>query len=413
MHKLFGQYKGLRREVYILFFGRIVTNLGSMVWPMLTMILNQKMGMPAGDISWLLILAGIILLPAGMIGGKLADRFSKRNIIVICDAVSIIGYITCACIPLSYISIALMIFSSTFQIMENPAYNALLADLTKSKDRERAYSLSYLGSNLGLMLAPVIGGFLFKNYLWLAFLLNGLSIASSTVLIFFGINAHIESVKDDSIYEQADQNGSVSDIFRRHKVLILYAAAVGLYSLIYSQYGYLMPLDLGRVHGENGAAIYGTVSSLNCVIVVLFTPLWTKVSSKLSDIARIIIAESMITAGYAVFLLLLGHIPAYYLAITLFTWGEILETISVGPYETKRIPSTHRGRVNAVISVIQSIMMGLGEIVTGQLYDHYGSVQAWIFIFIMIMVLFVILFIWKTKDYKAYPDLYQEVKENG
>ncbi|MDD6257755.1 MAG: MFS transporter [Erysipelotrichaceae bacterium] len=183
MNKLFGQYKGLRREVYILFFGRIVTNLGSMVWPMLTMILNQKMGMRAGDISWLLILAGIILLPAGMIGGKLADRFSKRNIIVICDAVSIIGYITCACIPLSYISIALMIFSSTFQTMENPAYNALLADLTKSKDRERAYSLSYLGSNLGLMLAPVIGGFLFKNYLWLAFLLNGLSIASSTVLI--------------------------------------------------------------------------------------------------------------------------------------------------------------------------------------------------------------------------------------
>ncbi len=413
MHKLFGQYKGLRREVYILFFGRIVTNLGSMVWPMLTMILNQKMGMPAGDISWLLIFAGMILLPAGMIGGKLADHYSKRNIIVICDAVSIIGFITCACIPLSYISIALMIFSSTFQTMENPAYNALLADLTKSEDRERAYSLSYLGSNLGLMLAPVIGGFLFKNYLWLAFLLNGLSIACSTVLIFFGIDARVESVKDDSVYEQADQNISVIDIFRKHKVLILYAAAVGLYSLIYSQYGYLMPLDLGRVHGENGAAIYGTVSSLNCVIVVLFTPLLTKASSKLSDIARIILAETLITAGYAVFLLLLGHIPAYYLAIALFTWGEILETISVGPYETKRVPSTHRGRVNAVISLIQSIMMGIGEIITGQLYDAYGSVYAWIFIFITIMILFIVLFIWKTKDYKSYPDLYEEVKENG
>ncbi len=35
MH-FFSQYRGLRRENYVLFFGRIVTNMGSMVWPMLT-----------------------------------------------------------------------------------------------------------------------------------------------------------------------------------------------------------------------------------------------------------------------------------------------------------------------------------------------------------------------------------------
>ena len=39
---LFSQYRGLRKEVYILFFGRIVTNMGSMVWPMLTMILKDR-----------------------------------------------------------------------------------------------------------------------------------------------------------------------------------------------------------------------------------------------------------------------------------------------------------------------------------------------------------------------------------
>ena len=42
--KLLDQYRGLRREIYILFFGRIVTNLGSMIWPVLTMILSQKLG---------------------------------------------------------------------------------------------------------------------------------------------------------------------------------------------------------------------------------------------------------------------------------------------------------------------------------------------------------------------------------
>ena len=54
--KLFNQYRGLRRENYVLFFGNIVTNMGSMVWPMMTLILDRKMGMNAGDIALLLML---------------------------------------------------------------------------------------------------------------------------------------------------------------------------------------------------------------------------------------------------------------------------------------------------------------------------------------------------------------------
>ena len=42
--KLFSQYKGLKKANYILFIGRIVTNMGAMIWPMLTLILNKKIG---------------------------------------------------------------------------------------------------------------------------------------------------------------------------------------------------------------------------------------------------------------------------------------------------------------------------------------------------------------------------------
>ena len=50
-NKLFREYKGLRRENYILFFGRLMTNLGAMIWPVLTMILDQKLGMSAEKIA--------------------------------------------------------------------------------------------------------------------------------------------------------------------------------------------------------------------------------------------------------------------------------------------------------------------------------------------------------------------------
>ena len=52
------QYGGLRREMYVVFFGRVVTNMGALIWPMLTLILKNKMGMSASEIASLLLLLG-------------------------------------------------------------------------------------------------------------------------------------------------------------------------------------------------------------------------------------------------------------------------------------------------------------------------------------------------------------------
>ena len=61
--KLLNQYRGLRREIYILAFGRMVTNLGSMIWPVMTMILNQKIGLSASEISYVFVEASLVMLP--------------------------------------------------------------------------------------------------------------------------------------------------------------------------------------------------------------------------------------------------------------------------------------------------------------------------------------------------------------
>ena len=98
---LFAQYRGLRRENYILCLGRMVTNMGAMVWPVMTLILNQKLGMNATEISLFTILSGVAVLPAGIIGGKLADKSNKKMIIVYADAISILFFLIAAFMPLS------------------------------------------------------------------------------------------------------------------------------------------------------------------------------------------------------------------------------------------------------------------------------------------------------------------------
>ena len=406
---LFQQYRGLRREIYILSFGRMVTNLGSMVWPVMTMILSQKLGLSAGEISAYFVLSGLIMLPANLVGGRLADRFNKKWMIVICDCVSIVCYFISAAIPLGMGTIFLFVFAGIFQSVEYPSYDALFADLSTTKDRERAFSLSYLGGNLGLVLSPTIAGLLFKDYLWLSFLISGVSIALSTVLIAFLVKdvTPVEDHGEEAAYQVKQENTGVFAILRRNPLLILYLLCGTLYSAAYGQYNFIMPLDMAAVHGDAGAVIFGTVSSLNCITVVIFTPLITKLFAGMRDTGKLLTGRLLVFAGYLVFLLLLGFIPGYYLAMLIFTWGEIFDVLSSGPYVSTRIPASHRGRINGLMSVAYAAVTGGINLLIGQLYDHAGSTWTWAVILGVTLLSAATAVALKALDKKAYPKLYR------
>lgn len=412
LKKLFGQYSGLRRENYVLFFGNIVTNMGSMVWPMMTLILEQKMGMSAGNIALLLMAGSIAGMPASLIGGRLADRINKKKIILVGDLVSVTCFVLCGLIPLSYVTIGLIMLASVFQNVEGPAYTALIADITPTQDREKAYSLLYLGANIGLMVSPTLSGILFKSHLWLAFLISGSAIGCSTVLIWFLVR-NVEPVREESeesVYQKARENESVWRVLWNNKPVLLFTVIVALYYAAYNQFSFLMPLEMGRIHGDDGALIFGTVTSLNCIIVVLFTPLITGWFRRLRDTGKMVVGRILLIAGYLLFVLLLGVIPIYYAAIVLFTWGEIFNTMAEGPYESQRIPSSHRGRLASVLGVTQGILLALFNVAVGKVYDVAGSLGAWAIVMTAAGLSLLLSVRLIRLDRKSYPKLYPPKK---
>lgn len=405
---LLNQYRGLRREIYVLFFGRIVTNLGSMIWPVMTMILNQKLGLSAAEISYFFVGSSIIMLPANIIGGKLADRFNKKWIIVFCDSVSIICFMICAAMPIGIGTIIIFIIAGIFQSIEYPAYDALFADLSTTRDRERAYSLMYLGGNLGLVLSPTIAGLLFKDYLWLSFLISGVSIALSTILIAVLIKdiTPVEDTGEEAAYQEKKDGVSVFAILKENPMILLYLLCGTLYSGAYGQYSFIMPLDMAAVHGDAGAVIFGTVSSLNCITVVIFTPFITKLFTKMRDTGKMLTGRILIFAGYVVFLLLLGFVPGYYIAMLVFTWGEIFSTVAEGPYVSTRIPASHRGRINGLMTVAYTAVTGGIDLTVGHFYDRSGSTVTWAIILGIVLASAAAAAALKSLDRKAYPKLY-------
>ena len=83
--KFFSEYQGLGKPMYILFIGRIVSAMGSLVWSMMTLILSGKLNFTPTMIATVTIILSALSIPVSLLGGFLSDRFSRKKLIIICD----------------------------------------------------------------------------------------------------------------------------------------------------------------------------------------------------------------------------------------------------------------------------------------------------------------------------------------
>ena len=404
--KFLQQYKNLSKEIYVLFFGRIVTSMGSLIWPLLTLILKNKLGYNATTIATLTMAMSILQFPMLLLGGKLADTLNRKKIIIVCDLVTVVSYIICGLLPLSNYSIALFYIAGVFATIEGPSYDALVADLSDSESREKAYSLQYLGMNLGLVLSPTIGGLLFENYLWLAFILTGLATLSSTILIILFIKRLSVEKGNVSAYEEKRENESVFRILRERKTLILYALVCGFGGIVYAQFNYLLPLNMETVYGAKGATIFGMLTSTNAIVVIIATPLITTFLSRLMDVRKILIGESLIVLGLFGYRFVQGAMVPYFILMILFTIGEVFNTLGHQPYMTRRIPSTHWGRVNSFVNTVNGLFAGVGNIFIGKIVDVKGYDMAWLAVGVLGAVAIILVVMLNLVDKRQFGLLY-------
>lgn len=368
MKQLITQYGGLKREIYILFIGRLVTAMGSFVWPILTFFLTTKLGLSDGAATLMIATASVFSFPAALLGGKLADRFSRKSIIIVFDCITVSMYLLAAVLPLTIFTAVLLFAAGLFQTIESPAYDALNADYSTSAQREKAYSLSYLGFNLGYIVGASVAGMLFEKFVRLAFCINGLAIFTSTVLIFFfvhkknAITEDAESLNENySEYEQpVDDRLPVMTVLRQRPVLIGMLLTGCLASMPVSLMGILLPLQLKETLGEAGATLYGYLNSLNGFVVIVFTPIFTVLLKKLTEIPKIMIGLLLFLLGNLFFSMGTGA-AMLFVGMFIFTLGEVIEVLGNNPYSSRRIPASHRGRVGGISTVVHSLFSSLTQ----------------------------------------------------
>lgn len=416
LKKLMAPYIGLPKEVYIIFIARIINAMGCFVMPLLTIILKDKIGLSEQMVGIYISAAGILHLPATMLGGKLADVIGRKKVIVIFDCIGIALYLICSFMQPSIMMIYVLMFAGAAMSTAGPAQVSLIADITTSENREGAFALSYMGWNLGFAVGPILGGLLYEKNLSLIFIGDAVTALISLILIAFFVKETIhkaeEEITDESRAMERHEKGSIFSVLLKRPILIYTALILCVFNFAYAQWSYLMPLQLLQIYPTNKAEFFGRIAGFNGIVVILFTPIVTYMFREAKNIRKMVYGGFLYAVGFGM-LGFYNELTYFFISVFIFTLGEIVLAISTSPFIANHTPASHRGRMNAVIPMIYGLGHTLGPLGMGQILRFVGINSAWkivgVISIIAACIMLILEFYDNTKERQIAPKVEMEI----
>ncbi len=398
--RIFREYLNLPREVYVLAAAKTINGLGNFIMPLLTLILTEKIGLSGGQAGFYMLMLNVCFVPGLLFGGRLADSLGRKKVIIIFHSLAAVVFMTCGFIKPSMLVVYLLMLGSSLLAASLPAYDALLADLTNEHNRKRSFTLTFMGHNLGFSIAPVLGGFLFRNYLYLVFVIDAISTVISVLLVAIFIpNGQLHSLQSEKVSveeKNEDKKLNVIQFLLSNKYILIFSFILFFYNFCFSQLAFTLPIHVVELFPENGAKYYGTMEGLNGVLILFLTPIMTRLTIRSRPTRAIAQGGLLYTLCFAI-LIFVAPLSMFYLSIIVMTFGETMITVNNNAFISGMTPPEYRGRVSGIFQIIYGAGFAIGPFIMGILLDYIPTKSVWTIITIL-MATASILMMWLTRN---------------
>ena len=353
----------------------IFTTGASLVWPFLSIYLQEKLDIPLRYSTLLISLRAFSGVAASFFfAGSFADRFGRRFLILLSLFGGIIYYLGLKFADALWIFAVLMAFWGMLDIFYPVGINAMVADIIPDENRLEAYSLLRIVYNTGYAVGPILGGILAARSYDSIFTVAAAGYAVSFVfMLFFTKETLTEENRARTAREKED--GSIMVVVRdRIYILavflmgIIYISSAGVFNLLsfYAERNFGIP--------ENEISYVFTVNAAMCV----FLQLWviSRVKRK-NPLALMSISGFLYFIGVSGFALL-DNVLWYCLCMAVMTCGELIMSPTMSDLAARLSPPNARGRYMSVLSLARPFGQGIGPALLGYVYDVFAPRMMWI-----------------------------------
>ncbi|MFO7928768.1 MAG: MFS transporter [Candidatus Humimicrobiaceae bacterium] len=178
-------------------------------------------------------------------------------------------------------------------------------------------------------------------------------------------------------------------LFRR-PVLLLFSAAFIIYSFVYAQYVFGLPIYISEIFKDR-AKYYGIIMSVNAIVVVVAKLFLIEFMKKNKPLVNITIVGLLFAVGFGMIFFI--KLFAFFIVSTIiWTFGEIISTVNSNVLIANYSPISHCGRFNAVITFIGQAGFANSRRVFGRLIGAIGSRNIWPIMFLLSIVASIFMF---------------------
>lgn len=368
--------------------GQIISILGSSLlrFGLSTYILDTT---GRADIFAALYAISNIPLLFSPIGGAIADRFNRKNLMVIFDFMSSIIIFTFICllsslnnsiILIGIIMVLLSIISSMYQ----PTVQASIPLIVNEKDLEQGNGIVNGIGSLSSMFAPVLGGLLYG--------IIGIKMLLIVSCIAFFLSAVMEMFIHIPFDKREVNGGIVSTIVGDikegfsyvikqsyiSKAMIL-AASLNLFLTPFLLVGIQYILRITMHSSNNMYGIGIGIIEFSSVLGALSIGLFAK-KMKMNTLYRWLMLISILMIPMAISIspsmLSLGYYPSFillFICVIPIAMSMTIITVFVLTIVQKQTPNELLGKVMATITAVSQCVAPVGQIMHGKLFEVFSS----------------------------------------
>ncbi len=292
-----------------------------------------------------------------LLGGYLADRFSRKRLLVTTSALTALTFITMAIsLTLDWMLLFMVIYA-VFSMTSNlgrPAMGAIIIDATTKENRQAVYALDYWLINLSIAIGTALGGWLYVSNQLLLFWI--LSFTSSVLPIAYYL------FLDDTprTWQRQKLRGVITDIFTSYQLawrdrpfvkvvfgsMCILAAEFSMGSYVAVRLAdSFEPLSFAG-WSINGVRMMSIINIENTLLVVTLTFVVQQLAKRLSPRRTLAAGLMLYTIGYVV-VTSANSMTALMLFIFIATIGELLYSPVLNTQKANMMPADQRGAYSA------------------------------------------------------------------
>ncbi|GAA2822885.1 MFS transporter [Kribbella solani] len=339
-----------------LLFGVFVNRLGAFLQIFLVLFMTHK-GFTAGQAGFALGVYGAGHVLGTFVGGWLTDRLSARAATLISMLGSGVLIVSILYIRPYWLILVAILVVSTVSMLNRPAAQAMLAELTKPGQLVMTMAMYRLAINLGTAVTPILGVALVSVSYDLLFWAEAFAAVLYSAIAW-------KFLPGKPTAEEAAAKAAARAAEKRHGYRAVladwrydfYLAAVFLVTVVYCQYLAVLPLAIV----DDGLSLwwYSLVVSANAIVVAVCEVPATKYVQTWPLRITAIAGFGLVAVGYGVYAIAL--IPALLIVGTIiWTASEIIGAPTTFAYPGMVAPPHLMGRYSGAMLTV----FGLGNAV--------------------------------------------------